>query len=113
MHTIINPKNSDRRFRRAAPDEAQFLKPVYDCEAQGDAIKLVVYLPGVDASGVSIEATGSITACACGWAAPLPTRRCMPICARECLSCACRAARKVLRGRRCDSAALHEGARAR
>jgi HSP20 family molecular chaperone IbpA len=59
MHTIINPKNSDRRFRRAAPDEAQFLKPVYDCEAQGDAIKLVVYLPGVDASGVSIEATGS------------------------------------------------------
>ncbi len=59
MHTIINPKNSDRRIRTAEPAEAGFRKPVYDCQAQGDAVKLVVYVPGVDAAGVSIEATGS------------------------------------------------------
>jgi len=59
MHTIINPKNSDRRIRTAEPVEAGFRKPVYDCQAQGDAVKLVVYVPGVDAAGVSIEATGS------------------------------------------------------
>ena len=59
MHTIINPKNSDRRIRNAEPAEAGFRKPVYDCQAQGDAVKLVVYVPGVDAAGVSIEATGS------------------------------------------------------
>ena len=59
MHAIINPKDSERRFRPADPVEADYRKPVYDCEAQGDAIKLVVYVPGVDAAGVCIEASGS------------------------------------------------------
>jgi HSP20 family molecular chaperone IbpA len=59
MHAIINTKNSERRFRRAEPALAEFRRPVYDCEAHGDVMKLVVYVPGVDAAGVSIEATGS------------------------------------------------------
>jgi HSP20 family molecular chaperone IbpA len=59
MHAIIHPKTSDRRICPAEPAEALFRKPVYDCEAQGDAMKLVVYVPGVEAAGVSIEATGS------------------------------------------------------
>jgi HSP20 family molecular chaperone IbpA len=59
MHTIINPRNTDRRNRRAELDEATFRKPAYDCQAHGDVVKLVVYVPGVDASGVSIEARGA------------------------------------------------------
>jgi HSP20 family molecular chaperone IbpA len=36
-----------------------FRQPNYDCQEQGDAMKLVVYVPGVDAAGVEIEARGS------------------------------------------------------
>jgi HSP20 family molecular chaperone IbpA len=59
MHTILNPKNSDRRVRGAELTETGFRKPVYDSQSQGDSMKLVVYIPGVDAAGVSIEASGS------------------------------------------------------
>jgi len=59
MHTIINPRNSDRLTRRAEPAPSAFRKPAYDCQAHGDVMKLVVYVPGVDASGVCIEARGS------------------------------------------------------
>ena len=59
MHTIINPRTSDRRNRDAEPAEAAFRKPTFDFQAQGDGVKLVVYVPGVDASGVIIEARGS------------------------------------------------------
>ena len=59
MHTIINPKNSDRRVRGAELAETGFRKPVYDTQSQGDCMKLVVYVPGVDAAGVSIEASGA------------------------------------------------------
>jgi len=41
-----------------ADEDADFRSPIYDCQAQGDALKLVVYLPGVDATGVAIEARG-------------------------------------------------------
>ena len=60
MHTIINtlPTNS----RSKAPARASvhaFRQPAYDCQEQADAMKLVVYVPGVDASGVEIEGRGA------------------------------------------------------
>ena len=36
-----------------------FRQPNYDCKEQRDAIRLTVYVPGVDAAGVEIEARGA------------------------------------------------------
>lgn len=36
-----------------------FRQPNYDCHEHRDAMKLVVYVPGVDAAGVEIEANGT------------------------------------------------------
>ena len=36
-----------------------FRQPNYDCQEHADAMKLVVYVPGVDAVGVEIEARGT------------------------------------------------------
>jgi HSP20 family molecular chaperone IbpA len=36
----------------------RFRQPSYDCRELADAVKLTVYIPGVDASGVEIEARG-------------------------------------------------------
>ena len=60
MHTIINtlPTNS----RSQAPARASFdafRQPAYDCQEHADTMKLVVYVPGVDASGVEIEGRGA------------------------------------------------------
>ncbi|HZZ58000.1 MAG TPA: Hsp20/alpha crystallin family protein [Opitutaceae bacterium] len=35
-----------------------FRRPLYDCRDEGDAMQLIVYVPGVDAAGVNIEARG-------------------------------------------------------
>jgi HSP20 family protein len=59
MHTNINALSPTTRSRGAevlSPDI--FRKPNYDCREQPDAVKLVVYVPGVDARGVDIEARG-------------------------------------------------------
>ena len=59
MNTIILPTASRRRVRR--PEKAAtaaFRRPHYDCETLPDAVKLVVYLPGVDAAGVEITTRG-------------------------------------------------------
>jgi HSP20 family molecular chaperone IbpA len=56
MHTIIQAKNQNGRNPSAEPAAAAFRKPVYDCQGQAGAMKIVVYVPGVDASGVCIEA---------------------------------------------------------
>lgn len=59
MHTNINALSPDTRSRGAealSPDI--FRKPNYDCREQPDAVKLVVYVPGVEARGVDIEARG-------------------------------------------------------
>lgn len=48
------PTNSRSKALAAASTEA-FRQPAYDCQEQGDAMKLVVYVPGVAASGVEIE----------------------------------------------------------
>ena len=58
MHTIINTTNSrSKAFARASVDA--FRQPAYDCQEHADAMKLVVYVPGVDASGVEIEGRGA------------------------------------------------------
>jgi HSP20 family protein len=57
MHTIIHPLNQSRHSLSAeATSLAHFRKPSYDCREQPDAVKLVVYVPGVDPNSVEIEA---------------------------------------------------------
>jgi HSP20 family molecular chaperone IbpA len=60
MHTIIEPSRPVSRTRRpvAASPITRFRQPSYDCRELADAVKLTVYVPGVDASGVEIEARG-------------------------------------------------------
>lgn len=59
MHTTIHPLiPSDRSPAAEVPSTHAFRLPVYDCQERRDAMKLVVYVPGVDASGVDIEARG-------------------------------------------------------
>ena len=60
MHTIIHHLPTDRRSKaslKLSPDG--FRQPAYDCQEDADAMKLVVYVPGVDAAGVEIEGSGS------------------------------------------------------
>lgn len=60
MHTtIIHPRPEDSRPRAGGTAPAAYRQPNYDCREQPDAVKLVVYVPGVDAAGVDIEARGS------------------------------------------------------
>jgi HSP20 family molecular chaperone IbpA len=58
MQTIIHPTRPASRIRPLARAAMAFRKPVYDCQTGGNALTLVVYVPGVDASGISIEARG-------------------------------------------------------
>lgn len=59
MHTIIHPQPTSHRSRSVeTPASAHFRQPSYDCRELPDAVKLVVYVPGVDASSVAIEARG-------------------------------------------------------
>ena len=55
MQTII-PSTHLRRHRTAVRAAHAFRKPSYDCRELSDAVELVVYVPGVGASGVEIEA---------------------------------------------------------
>lgn len=60
MHTIIQPLSPSPRSPAAEPaSHDAFRQPNYDCQEHADALKLVVYVPGVDAAGVEIEARGS------------------------------------------------------
>ncbi|HVU33060.1 MAG TPA: Hsp20/alpha crystallin family protein [Opitutaceae bacterium] len=60
MHTIIHPLVSSSRARNAATASSEaFRQPHYECDEQPDAMKLVVYLPGVSAAGVDIEGRGA------------------------------------------------------
>ena len=56
MHTIIHRLNHSR-FPGAEPKQA-FRSPLYDCMDLSMALKLVIYVPGVDASGVDITTQG-------------------------------------------------------
>lgn len=57
MHTIIHPKTPRATRLDAAVTEA-FRDPHYDCAQMGDTLKVTVYVPGVDASGVEITQRG-------------------------------------------------------
>ncbi len=60
MHTIIHPLAKSSRSRSAArTSEPTFRTPHYECDEQSDAMKLVVFLPGVTAAGVDIEGRGA------------------------------------------------------
>ena len=60
MHTIINTLPTNSRLKAPAPASIDaFRQPAYDCQEHAAAIKLVVYVPGVDASGVEIEGRGA------------------------------------------------------
>ena len=60
MHTIIHPLIPTTRSQAAEPtSHVAFRLPNYDCQEHSDTITLVVYVPGVDAAGVEIEARGS------------------------------------------------------
>ena len=56
MHTIIHRLNQSH-FPAAEPKQ-DFRSPHYDCMDQSGALKLVVYIPGVDAGGVEITTLG-------------------------------------------------------
>lgn len=58
MHTIIQPNETHRRSRSASNAHQHFRQPNFDCREQPDAVKLVVYVPGVDASGIELEIRG-------------------------------------------------------
>lgn len=60
MHTIIHPLSSGTLSRRTETSSAfvDFRKPNYDCREHPDAVRLTVYVPGVEASGVEIESRG-------------------------------------------------------
>ena len=56
IHTL--PTNSRSKALARASTEA-FRQPAYDCQEHDDVMKLTVYVPGVDASGVEIEGRGA------------------------------------------------------
>jgi HSP20 family molecular chaperone IbpA len=59
MNTRTNTTSTSSRNRSAfeAPN-AEFRQPNYDCRELPDAVTIVVYVPGVAASGVEIESHG-------------------------------------------------------
>ncbi len=67
MHTIIHPSSPVRARRKTESSStmSHFRQPSYDCREHPDSVVLTVYVPGVDAAGVEIEACGpdlSVTA---------------------------------------------------
>jgi HSP20 family molecular chaperone IbpA len=60
MHTIIHPLSPARGSAPAevSPSAPNLRKPSYDCRDHPGTVKLTVYVPGVDAAGVEIEARG-------------------------------------------------------
>lgn len=58
MNTIITRLENSRRSRAAEPTSVDFRHPMYDCREQDGAVKLVVYVPGADPSGIEITARG-------------------------------------------------------
>jgi HSP20 family protein len=56
MHTIIDPVLPESRSASSRAAVESFCQPKYDTQELHDAMKLVVYLPGIEAAGVDIEA---------------------------------------------------------
>ena len=61
MNTIIHPLNSASRNTRrmeATVTSIDARRPHYDCREQSDTLMVVVYVPGVESSGVEITTRG-------------------------------------------------------
>lgn len=59
MHTIIHPTTANSRSRTARNAvHSEFRQPNYDCREQPDAVKLIVYTPGVNPATIEIEVNG-------------------------------------------------------
>ena len=59
MNTRTHTQSPSSRTRSAyTASNATFRQPSYDCRELADAVAIVVYIPGVGASGVEIEAYG-------------------------------------------------------
>jgi len=57
MHNIIRSLDSRQPSPAFARSDA-FRRPHYDCREQMDALKLILYIPGVDPAGVDLEVRG-------------------------------------------------------
>ena len=57
MHKIIRSLHSRQPSPAFARKDA-FRRPHYDCQEQMDALRLVLYIPGVDPAGVDLEVHG-------------------------------------------------------
>ncbi len=60
MNTIIHPLKPSRSTRNpeATVNSVAVRKPHYDCQEHDDALKVIVYVPGVEASGIEITTRG-------------------------------------------------------
>lgn len=58
MNTIIPHLETRTRTRATEPTPVDFRHPAYECREQAGSIKITVYVPGVDSSGVEITAHG-------------------------------------------------------
>jgi HSP20 family molecular chaperone IbpA len=60
MNTIIHPLKPSRSTRSpdATVTTVTARKPHYDCREQDDAVKVIVYVPGVEAAGIEITTRG-------------------------------------------------------
>lgn len=60
MHTIMNTLTSTSTTRRttSAPATMPVRTPHYDCVQASDALKVIIFVPGVEASGVEISRRG-------------------------------------------------------
>lgn len=56
MHTTIHPVLPKGRQPALRSMKETFQQPHYECQEQRDVMKLIVYVPGVDASRIEIEA---------------------------------------------------------
>ncbi len=56
MHKIIHPTKANSRRQTAVVES--FRDPHFDCTQMGDSVKLVVFVPGVEAAGVEITQRG-------------------------------------------------------
>jgi len=59
MHTIMNTLiTSTARRTTPAPANMPVRTPHYDCVQESDALKVIIFVPGVEASGVEISRRG-------------------------------------------------------
>jgi HSP20 family molecular chaperone IbpA len=61
MNTIIHPLKPASRSTRSSEVtslKTAVRKPHYDCQELDDALRVIVYVPGVDAAGVEITTRG-------------------------------------------------------